>query len=592
MGSIAPLFYGGSHREVVERTIDSPTPVFDIEDFPFIVGALVMLGRIEEAEMTYLLRKNQLTPSQTVASRFFLGLGFCRHSYYKKSRGYFAENVKARKVAADPTSRFYRYQGLGFYHYFEGQMKQALQSAEKSFEAALEAQFLYGRAFAADLKGHALVLTGQVSHGLKTLGLAEHLAEQLGARWLRETIQSSVLSYRTQFGIEGDRSVSRLKDRLEILSKQDIYTQSTLLLDLSLAYIREGKVNEAKEALNECCRIAYGSKNRRHTALLNLRYAYVHHLEGEPHLALNLVRNAITQIDSSVDRALELRLRGFELNLVKHLKVEVCEKTLEGIVDNLTQTVGEAVRVRMLHREKQIPFNDVHVGEDPLGDLWDLVHRDPSQAIEEVLKRKYYGFLPEILPVERGGRALYLELEPGSLTVFDKGNVEHHPDAISRSLRSLLKELNKGVRTKEELIENIWKYRYHSLRHDALIYSAVAKLRKVLGIRSHWIEASDMGYQLRTGVQVLSAPGPTVATAVRDEEEDTPEQIALNARQQKILRFLAQHDFIDTHTCQNLFETSEVTASRDLSELLKLQLVLRVGKGRATKYSRNQGANP
>lgn len=590
MGSIAPLFFGGGHREVIERTLDSATPDFDLEDFPYIVGALVMQGRIEDAEMVYQLRHKQLSHEQQVAARFFLGVGFCRHSFYKKSLDNFLENYRHRHHVADPKSRFYRFFGLAFYHYFAGRLKRAVKAAEKGYEAALEANYLYGRALAADLKGHVLVLTGQVSQGLRTLALAEHLAEQLGARWLQEAIQSSLINYRAQFGIEVS-GITTLKERLALLSKQDIYTQSSLLLELAQAYLREGKLADAKEALNECCRIAYGSKNRRHTALLNLRYAYVHFLEGEPHLALNLVRNAITQIDTRVDLAIELRLRGFELKLVKLLEIAVCEKTLEGIVTSLTQKVGEAVRHRMLERVNATVPVWGNPGEDPLGDLWDNLRRNPSLAIDEILRKKYYGLLAEVLPVPRGERALYLDLEPGSLTLFDKGNVAHIPDVISKSLRALLKELSLGPRTKEELIEKVWKYKYHPLRHDALIYSAVAKLRKVLGDRAHWIVASDLGYQLRDTVRVISTPTPVAPAREIPEAEVALGTANLNSRQQKILRFLAQNEFIDTPKCQEIFETSEVTASRDLSALLRLSLIDRIGKGRATKYALRSFSN-
>jgi tetratricopeptide (TPR) repeat protein len=576
--SVVSLFFSGDHRAVAERTIDSPQPSYSISDFPYVVGALVMLGRIDEAETTYLLRKGQLTPEQKTACRFFLGMGFCRHSFYDKSRRYFTENAALRREASDAVSRFYRYQGLGFYAFFAGRMRKALSAAEKSFDAALEAGFLYGRAFAADLKGHALVQTGQVGHGLRTLELAEHLASQLGAEWLKETIQSSLLIYRTRFGIEG--GVAKIIEKLGRLSKQDVYTQSGLLLELSQEYLKLGRLTEAKEKLNESCRIIYGVQNRRHAALLNLRYAHVHFLEGEPHLALNLVRNSITQIVPEVDIHLELRLRGFERKLVRHLKLEVCEKALEEIVTKLTLKVGEAIGLRMLAREKGTA--PTRFGEDPIGDLWDLIHRDPSAGTEAILKSGQIGLLAEVLPIARGERTLYLELEPGSLTVFDKGNVEHYPETLSRSLRVILTEIAKGPRTKEELVENIWKYEYHPLRHDPLIYSAIAKLRKVLGKRSHWIEATDAGYQLRSEVKLVvpaAVPEPERTGVV----EAGPE---LNHRQRQILKLLAQNEFIDTATCRTLFDTSEITASRDLSEMAKLLLIDRVGRGRATKYRR------
>ncbi len=586
-GSTIPsLFFAGEHRSVTDRTIDAPAPVSFLEDFPYVIGALVMLGRVEEAETAYELRLGELTEAQKTACRFFLGVGFCRHSFYEKARRYFIENLNTRRLSADPVSRFYRYQGAGFYHYFAGRMKKALVWAERSFAAALEASFLYGRAFAADLKGHALLQTGQVGVGLKTLELAEHLASQMGAKWLQETVRSSALTYRTRFGIGGATSLAELLTALGELSKQDVFTQSSLLLELASEYLRRGRLTEAKNTLNDCCRIVYASHNRRHAAMLNLRYAYVHFREGEPHLALNLVRNALTQIDSKVDVLLELKLRGFERKLVRHLGIAVCVDALEERVTRLSKRVGETVGLRLLAREKGEAVAGYHFGEDPVGDLWDQVQREGIRSALAILKSGYLGLLSEVLPVRNGDRVLYLDLEPGALTVFDKGDIEHHAELLSRSLRLLLLELRPGPKTKEELIQNVWKYEYHPLRHDTLIYSAVAKLRKILGARSHWIEVTEAGYQLRPQVRVVNHESEATEVVPARVEESGDEQRRLNHRQERILRFLKENEFIDTGTCRSLFETSEITASRDLAELTRLDLVGRIGKGRATKYRR------
>lgn len=586
--SISSLFFTGAHTEVVDRTIDSPAPTYSVDDFPYVVGALVMLGRIDEAKTAYALRRDQLSPVQKVICRFFLGMGMCRHSLYEKSKACFIENVRSRHDTCDATSRFFMFQGLGFYYYFAGRMKKSLRSASAAYEAALEGGYLYGRALAADLKGHALIQTGDIEHGLRTLEIAEHLASQLGAVWLKETIQASLLGYRARYGIQGENTVQDLLAKLKSLSQQDIYTQSALLLDLAQEYIRRGSLMDAKAALNESCRIIYASQNRRHAAILNLRYAYVHYLEGEPHLALNLVRNAITQINPVVDIGIELKLRGFERKLVHILRVEVCEKTLEEIVSRLTKKVGEIVALRILAREKNPNHVPVRYGEDPVGDLWDEIRRDKHNAIDICVKTGYLGLLAELLPVPRGSRALYLDLEPGSLTIFDQGNVEHYSGLLSRSLRAILIKIHKGPKTKEDLIEGIWKYKYHPMRHDALIYSTIAKLRKILGHRSHWVEVSDAGYQLRSEVSVVvQANEPPRSQSNGQELPTLPEilpEITLNHRQQKIIRYLNKHDLIDTSKCKAIFNTSEITASRDLSELHRLRLIERVGRGRATRY--------
>lgn len=586
--NISELFYAGLHSSVIEKTLDLPHAGYSPSDFPFVIGALSYLGRMDEAERLYKMKRGMLGLEDLLKCRYFLGVGMCRHSYYANARRYFFENFAVRRKATDGESQFFIYQGLGFYQYFAGRMKNAKQNAERGLNASLSAGFLYGRAMSMDLKGHSTIQIGEVGPGLETLRIAEQLATQLGAAWLSEAILVSIVSYRARFGIAPETALAEITQKLASLSKQDIYSQSTLLLDLAQLYIRRGDISQARKALNDCCRLVYGLGNRRHAALLNLRYAYIHYLEGEPHLALNLLRNALTQIEPKIDVLLELKLRGLEERLVLEMGLEICTEAQLQVIQKLTKRVREITAHRILLRKRKVSLSTNHVGEDPFGDLFDLVHREPKHAVEAIIESGYFGLLNEVLGDSRGKRILYLDLEPGSLTLFDKGTVEHCHGGLSRSARSILLELQHGKRTKEELIRTIWKYEYHPLRHDALIYSAIAKLRKLLGKRSHWLEVSENGYSLRQEVQVLAYAETNAVPAQLQvkEEQAAGAETPLNPRQQKILRFLEQNEFIDSMTCKGMFKTSEITASRDLSELVKLQLVLRVGKGRATKYSR------
>src|SRR4051812_25455435 len=93
--SIAEEFFRGHHREVVRLTVDSPTGFVILEDIPHVVGALCLIGRVDEAETTFRLHETSLAETGRVACRFFLGLGFCRQSQYPKARFYFASNIRA-----------------------------------------------------------------------------------------------------------------------------------------------------------------------------------------------------------------------------------------------------------------------------------------------------------------------------------------------------------------------------------------------------------------------------------------------------------------------------------------------------------------
>ncbi len=60
----------------------------------------------------------------------------------------------------------------------------------------------------------------------------------------------------------------------------------------------------------------------------------------------------------------------------------------------------------------------------------------------------------------------------------------------------------------------------------------------------------------------------------------------VNHRQVKILRFLETNEFIDVSTAKTMFDVAEITVCRDLSSLAKSGHVQRVGRARATRYTR------
>ena len=63
------------------------------------------------------------------------------------------------------------------------------------------------------------------------------------------------------------------------------------------------------------------------------------------------------------------------------------------------------------------------------------------------------------------------------------------------------------------------------------------------------------------------------------------DQMDLNHRQIQALEYLSKERFLCTRTYRDLFTTSEITASRDLSSLKEKGHVVKVGFGRATQYT-------
>lgn len=63
-----------------------------------------------------------------------------------------------------------------------------------------------------------------------------------------------------------------------------------------------------------------------------------------------------------------------------------------------------------------------------------------------------------------------------------------------------------------------------------------------------------------------------------------PDDVQISARQEKALRYLAEHGTITRREYRNLFHVSERQSLRDLTEMMERGLLVRSGKGRATHY--------
>lgn len=583
---LAQTFFRGNHQDVLARTIDHPGYRIRTQDLPYLIGALTFLGRIEDAASLFQIRREEVTGEDLASSRFFLGLGECRHSRYERGVKYFIANLREFGRDGNPVSRFYTYQGIGFYRYLRSQFPLSLRAASLARNAALEAGFLYGRYLASDLTGHSLVQTGQIAQGLKHLRDAIRLVKELGDGGMAESAKVALSVYNAQFGLDPKHDIDHLNKLCKTLPDENTYSRASILLELGRQYRLRGELKASQDVLNEACRQIHASRHRRQGAILNIRYASNLHLLGEPHQALNLVRNAFIEIDPKVDRTIRLQALGLEATIRKSLGFSDGLEPLESEIEKLTRYTGLGQARRILGRHSKSPLVSPP-GEDPLGDLMDAVRHKTQDALEKIFDSGYLGALHEYLPIPAGKSALFVDLLPGSLLVANRGNLHFVPSGVTSHVRSCLKELARSTETcpKSRLIERVWGYEYHPLRHDPLIYAMVSKLRQLLGSASHWLNSGEDGYQLDPEVEVrfFSDPEPSPRPAREVPNADT----CLNFRQVTFLRSLQKGVFLDVQFYRRKFKVSQITASRDLNELVAKGLLQRTGKARATRYVLN-----
>lgn len=566
---------------VAKKEADSLLPF----NLPSIVGALSLSGKIEDAQSLFNRSLKKLNSKQKVECQFYLGIGFCRHSQYPKSRAYFAKNLR-QKPFVDKHSRFFIYQGLAFYRYFSGRFEQALSAAEKAWECANEVSFIYGKAYAADLMAHCLIETGQIRNGISRFDDAIQNAELLGNGSLWNSFKISKAIQIARFGIDPHSALATLQSLLTSLPTQDVYSQAGLLLELAKQQYLRGMVKEAKASLDKACHSIYSLRHRRFSAMLNLRYAHLHRLRGENYLSLNLVRSAQSELDPTVDRAIEQELSGLEQSLCQLLNIDFSPDKRTTAADRS----GRYTARRIKNRHENSPDSRLLYGEDPLGDLKDQVVKLGRASLPAIAASGYWGLVFDIPGILSYGKSIHLDLLEESVLVVDNGDVKSIPRLQTPIFTKILRRLHTGPASKELLIRDVWQYRYSPAQHDTLVYTTISRLRQLLEQHSNWIHCIGGVYAFLPGVQVYDHlcdwgfdtnldSGDLVVKGETDGKSHR-----LSYRQRHIVQQIIENGDTDLRTALAKFDVSDMTVRRDLKALVDMAIISRIGKGRAIKY--------
>lgn len=583
------LFYQGRCDEVIAATVDDPDSNWTVESVPYVIGSLCFLGRVEEAE----LRTTKLLPNLSLehkaACHFFLSIGWVRSNLYGKARKHIFESIKLMRKGGGEANcaamiRFYARQGLAFYHTASSRHALALHSAERALESSIQADHFFARMLATDLIGHVRVEIGEIARGLQDLELAHRLAQKLGHGSYAKAIYKAIIGYRAHYGLIPDDVIHALNEVIQESKVEDVYTDNYMILELVRQLTLRGRLSEAEQWLDTVSRSIYAKRARQQRIHMNLRWAEIAYQRGNLALLREKLETSAADIDAEADRGALLRWQGLVIKSkldgmhVSHEEHRRC-----------TEQVGAGIARRIYAREHKTT-HPLAQGDDPLGDLLDLVSREDGfrvEMVQRIVQSGYLGLLRSILPKSQQPHVIYLNLLPRSLIIDRQGDIFACDTGSSTKIHDLLKALSRGLRTKEELVSAIWGYEYNPLRHDSLLYTLISRLRTLLGVCAEWLENEDEGYQLRNDVQIVFKE-ITSREPTNEEVEARIEEISdsqLNMRQLAILEHLKKNKkWLVPEDCVDLFQTSKVTATRDLSHLVKQGLVLRVGKGRATRY--------
>ncbi len=565
------LFYEGCYDRILAATLR--TQAGDLN--PFVVGALAFSGRLDEAEITGRLILSDETRDEVdaVAVRFFLCAGACHAGLLGKALKWAKSNIGALG-APNPRSRFFGYQGLGLVRYFEGRMARSRRFTLRALSAAIEAQFPYGRLLALDLRGHALVQTGQVFSGLRLLQQAEHLAADLGFVANAQTIQVAEQVYRLRYRVPSPGDALARLEQLARSPSVSFFARRNALLELVWQHAFRSDVPTAELCLNEAARIALPDEDRRGRVRGLLARAVLLMLSEGRVAAVPYLEEArrIAQEDPS------LRV---EVLFVEAAVVRAERPGIASELGHLAHRTGIdrariAQELALGSRSTCLPL------EDRLGELLlNLPSMPPEMRVVHLVHEHLAGLVPWSLNLNPGRRIYLTET---SLLTEDHGRLSVHKHPSRPSVR-VLRELATGPKTNAELMSSVWNLSsYSPSRHDPTLHTAVARLRAGLAPNGEWILTTDRGYQLASDVELVLV-GDRLQVYAMGTVGDEVELESVSERESHILEILGRRRAASSTELAEDLRVSDATALRSLRALVATGKLHRTGRGKGTRYS-------
>jgi hypothetical protein len=596
--SIADEFFAGNYAAIVRELVDGAQREFVHSDLPFVVGALAFVGRLEEARALLASRLRDRSVShdaaRIVAARFFLGVAFCRAGRMEDARSQFLMNVRSRHGVS--LVRFYAFQGLGCYRYFSGRLRRAARLALHALEHAFAARFPYGRLLATDLRGHALVQLGQVQNGLSVLETARTLAAALSLVGNVGALACATAIYRARFGV---LPLRRAIEALDLLADSsvlaDSYSERSVRLELAVQTALAGDAGAAWRMLERLGteRVPDGGDARTKIRFL-LACAHVVRLRHGAASMRPFVSEARAMLAQARDIVLEIDVSCMELvattepETAARIRAELstlCEQS--GIDRAWLRHAVSASEPAVLH-----PPGAEALEQDRLGALYAACRRGSPGFALGLLDTGHVGLLPVALGLEPGRRLLVIGRR---LVVEDCGNVSVIGEPPEGTLRFVSALAGGARRSKEELLALVWGIAsYRPAAHDAVIHTAVSRVRAQLGPQGHWVEAALGGYRLASGVEVVhpfeadrparppADPPASSIVSLRDGERESVAP-ASHARA-ALLALLAANGATSSREVASHLGVSEMTALRRLREYVEEGAISRHGKGKNTRY--------
>lgn len=521
-------------------------------------------------------------------THFHLGVSYTRTSDYKTAQAFF-DKYQTTRGRLTPLSEFYVNQGRAFFDFFFSQHRRSQESSLKAHQSLLKMKnpppFVLWMSL--DIQGHNHIQLGEIHVGLKMFQAAGEVAKKSKLKNLADESHLSYEYYKAEFAADIVSSLDRLQKLFQKTSVENDYSKSQIMLQIAKLLLLKGEFRAAQDFLSANFNWIYQNENKRKVAHMNTLLARLLFVRGQFIEALGIIKVAQSHLSVEIDKALLMPILGLEGRILRAMNQD--DGAVQKQIQSFAKSIDNFLRHRIQQRQLGHAFSAVR-GQDEIGDLIDEATQHLSaDLLSQILEKQLLGILPEILKIDTFRPTLVMTELKDKFLILDSDQILVLEERLSKSLQKVLVLLSQGPQSKQTLIEKIWGYDYHPLRHDPVVYSTFVRLRKILGKKAFWIQNDEQYYYLHSGVRIVDRtvreiPVPTKTAFPSTASNLAETQRQLNFRQLESLESI--RNFIGVGEYAKKWKVTKMTALRDLRGLADLGYLQISGKGRATRYFR------
>ncbi len=569
------LFYSGDYQKIDEKFKATTAAQLSSNELVFVIGALSFSSHIDQAEALL----NSISQSDLAMATFFLAVGYTRNSDYVKAQKLLL-NALANIKKNSTKDLFFYYQGLGFYRYFGARFKKAEAWATLAKNNITAETPQYFKLIHQDLMSHILLKRGRIHLGLKAAEEALQSAIHLKSKSSEEAILVSKTIYESQYLSKPEETLLKIEKLLKQFKRNSNYSYINLALEHVRRLNLTGELTKSANLLEEVKASVFAGSMNRQKAMWSFRFSHLCYLKNQVDQALSFIETSLSYLDSKVDLVLKVQILGLKYKISKRRGLNVL--SLEDEIKSLTFLTQESTALSYAYRYGWIKKPNTEDAYSYFFHRWLKDGYKDYATLQSVLKKNWNSLLVDLLPEDRKN-FIYLDIVPKKGILFFEDQIIFK-DGITPLLRQALLLLKRGPCSKKAFVESIWGYQYDSYRHDPLIYTVINRLKEFMKPFSDqvYIQENQI-YLQQTDVRVYEHLSMPPKTSLND---NVPEEVSnLNQRQYELLSYLKSHTAVSVSQACDYLHVSKITSCRDLTTLLKLKLVVKRGRARATTYS-------